>query len=188
MRWATFALPLLLAAALAGCGGEERAAEEPGAPLPATTAAGGETAGVELAEPSTTTLTVYFTRGEQVGAAHRVVPKTEQPGAAAIEALLAGPAEAEREAGLGSEIPEGTRFLGLSIEATFMYFLEDVVGNKVVEDFATATSGSGERGTFDVTVPFTVDVPGAGRLVVFESSAEDGSPIHVVEIPLEFEP
>jgi len=44
------------------------------------------------------------------------------------------------------------------------------------------------RGTFDITAPFTNEVPGAGRLVVYESSAEDGRPIHVVEIPVRLEP
>lgn len=57
-------------------------------------------------------------------------------------------------------------------------------GRIVAEQFVTATSGSGERGTFDVTVPFEVDRPG-GSLIVFEASAEDGRPIHVVELRLE---
>ena len=52
----------------------------------------------------------------------------------------------------------------------------------------TATSGSGTRGTFDFTVPFTVEHAQSGKLVVFESSAENGSRIHVVEIPLRLEP
>jgi len=75
-----------------------------------------------------------------------------------------------------------------TFEATFMYRLEDGAGNVLVETFATATSGSGTRGTFDVTAPFALGTPGAGRLVVYESSAEDGRPIHVVEIPVTLEP
>ena len=51
----------------------------------------------------------------------------------------------------------------------------------------TATSGSGTRGTFS----FTVNVRGAARsgsLVVWDPSAQDGSPLHTVTIPLTFAP
>ena len=50
-------------------------------------------------------------------------------------------------------------------------------------NFVTATSGSGTRGTCDFSVPF--EAPGGlGKLVVYESSAADGSRIHQVAIPL----
>jgi hypothetical protein len=69
-----------------------------------------------------------------------------------------------------------------TFEATFNYELTDADGNVVDDDFVTATSGSGTRGTFDFT---TADVDEEiGSLVVFELSAKDGSRIHVVEIPL----
>jgi Immunoglobulin-like domain of bacterial spore germination/Sporulation and spore germination len=74
-----------------------------------------------------------------------------------------------------------------TFEATFRVDVVDWDGRIVAEQFATATSGSGERGTFDVTVPFEVDRPG-GSLIVFERSAEDGSQQHVVEIPLDLRP
>jgi hypothetical protein len=64
-------------------------------------------------------------------------------------------------------------------------------GNLVLaEDFVTATSGSGTRGTFDATIAFDrqVEAPEEGTLVVFEASAEDGSAIHVISIPVELEP
>ena len=47
-----------------------------------------------------------------------------------------------------------------------------------------ASSGTGTRGTFDVTVPFSVDKAGLGALIVFSDSPKDGSNINVVEIPL----
>jgi hypothetical protein len=68
-----------------------------------------------------------------------------------------------------------------TFEATFNYELLDSDGNVVDEDFVTATSGTGTRGTFDFT---TGDFDEAATLVVFEISAEDGSRIHEVEIPL----
>ena len=70
-----------------------------------------------------------------------------------------------------------------TFEATFEYDLLDPAGKVLKQDFATATSGSGTRGTFDFRIPF--EAPnGLGKLVVYERSAADGSKTHVVEIPL----
>jgi len=74
-----------------------------------------------------------------------------------------------------------------TFEATFEYELVDAGGLIVANNFVTATSGSGERGTFEFTAPFTVATSGAGKLIVFERSAEDGSRIHQVELPLQLE-
>lgn len=72
-----------------------------------------------------------------------------------------------------------------TFEANFQYELTDTDGRIVDEHFVTATSGSGERGTFDFTTqPYTIPFDGVGALIVFESSAEDGSRINLVEIPL----
>ena len=68
-----------------------------------------------------------------------------------------------------------------TFEANFNYELVDADGNVVDEDFVTATSGTGTRGTFDFT---TGDFEDVAALRVFELSAEDGSRIHEVEIPL----
>jgi hypothetical protein len=71
-----------------------------------------------------------------------------------------------------------------TFEATFEYELVDSAGKILAKHFVTATSGSGTRGTYDVTVPYPAAHAGPGKLVVYESSAKDGSRIHVVEIPL----
>ena len=72
-----------------------------------------------------------------------------------------------------------------TFEATFNYELTDTDGLIVDENFVTATSGTGTRGTFDFTTgPFTVPFNGVGALIVFELSAKDGSRINLVEIPL----
>ena len=68
-----------------------------------------------------------------------------------------------------------------TFEATFQYELVDSDGNVVDHNFVTATSGTGTRGTFDFTTKAADDV---AALRVFENSAEDGSRIHEVEIPL----
>ena len=75
-----------------------------------------------------------------------------------------------------------------TFEATFEYDLKDANGKVLSHNFKMATSGSGQRGTFDFTIPFTVDSAQDGTLVVFESSAEDGSRIHIREIPLRLSP
>ena len=72
-----------------------------------------------------------------------------------------------------------------TFEANFHYVLTDTDGLIVDENFVTATSGTGTRGTFEFTTkPYTVPFDGIGSLMVFERSAEDGSKIHLVEIPL----
>jgi hypothetical protein len=68
-----------------------------------------------------------------------------------------------------------------TFEATFNYELLDADGKVVDENFVTATSGTGTRGTFDFTTGEFDDV---AALKVFEVSAEDGSRIREVEIPL----
>jgi immunoglobulin-like protein involved in spore germination len=68
-----------------------------------------------------------------------------------------------------------------TFEATFNYEVYDADGNMVDENFVTATSGTGTRGTFDFT---TGDFDSISKLVVFEPSAEDGSKTKLVEIPL----
>ena len=75
-----------------------------------------------------------------------------------------------------------------TFEATFNYRLEDASGKLLSKDFVTATSGTGTRGTFDFSVPFTVDSAQEGTLVVFELSAENGSVINERRIPLRLTP
>jgi germination protein M len=71
-----------------------------------------------------------------------------------------------------------------TFEATFNYEVVDADDFIIDEDFVTATSGSGTRGTFEFTSEFALEAPGDGALVVFELSAEDGSRIREVRIPL----
>jgi len=69
-----------------------------------------------------------------------------------------------------------------TFEATLEWALRDAAGATLGKGFATATCGTGCRGTF------TIEQPVAGRgdvtLRVFERSAKDGSETKVVEIPL----
>lgn len=59
--------------------------------------------------------------------------------------------------------------------------------SRVIETgFVTATCGSGCWGTFNQFIRLHGRIPFFTELQVFESSAEDGSPLHMVKIPLHF--
>ncbi len=252
-----------------------------------TTAPTGSTTSTTTAE-ETMVVNVYYSRDEMICAAARVIPKTQQVGAAAMEALLKGPTVVEEEAGMVTNIPAGTTFLGLTIddgvasvdlskeyasgggtlsmmmrlaevvftltqfptidgvdfeldgepidvlggeglildhpmsradyedlspailvefptvgnkvssplrvrgtanvfEAVFRISLVDWDGLIIADEVVTASSGTGTRGTFDVTIPFAVGSAGRGALIVFAESPKDGSPTDVIEIPLQLE-
>lgn len=70
-------------------------------------------------------------------------------------------------------------------EATHQLTLTSPDGEELANVVVTATSGSGERGTWSESVQFAPpSTNGLGTLTVYESSAKDGSPINVVEIPV----
>ena len=241
-------------------------------------------------EPAQETMKVrvYYSRDEKMSAHARVLPKTDAVGAAAVKALLEGPTAEEKDAGVVTNIPEGTTFLGLTIkdgiatvdlskeyasgggslsmamrlaevvftltqfpsvqgvnfrldgepvevfggeglildhpvnrtdyeelspailvesptlgetvrspvrvtgtanvfEATFQLNITDWDGLIVYDDHVTATSGTGTRGTFDVTADFAVDRSGPGSIITFVYSAKDGSQQDVIEIPVQIE-
>ena len=77
--------------------------------------------------------------------------------------------------------PLSARGTANTFEASFNYEVYDADGNLVGDNFVTATSGTGTRGTFEFT---TGDFDSISKLVVFEPSAEDGSKTKLVEIPL----
>ena len=69
-----------------------------------------------------------------------------------------------------------------TFEATMR--LEVRRGSQVLTgETVTATSGSGQRGTFSATLDVEA-APGPITLVAFEPSAENGRPIHTVTVPL----
>ncbi len=256
-----------------------------------TTTVAGDTVAVRvyfsMASPDPATPDVVpLGEAEKMYAATRLVPKTQQVGAAAMKALLQGPTPQEKAAGMVTCIPEGTTFLGLSIkngvatvdlsqeygsgggslsmftrlaqvvftltqfssidavrfkldgklidtlggegiivdqpvgredyedmspailvetptvgatvgspmritgtanvfEAVFQVNIVNWDGLIIAEKTVMASSGTGTRGTFDVTIPFSVDKAGLGALIVYADSPKDGSQINVVEIPLQ---
>lgn len=87
---------------------------------------------------------------------------------------------------LGAAIGNPARIAGSAnvFEASFLITLLDGNGATIVEVPAMATCGTGCRGTFDVTLPYTVSEAGWGTLRVWEASAMDGSPQNVREYPV----
>jgi germination protein M len=73
-----------------------------------------------------------------------------------------------------------------TFEANMQIEIFDASGEMIYSDFATATSGTGTRGTFDVSIDVDIQQEGFGRIVMFEHSAQDGSRINVIEIPVDF--
>jgi len=92
--------------------------------------------------------------------------------------------------GPGETVRSPLRVTGTAntFEAMFMVRLSTADGSVLYEQPAMATSGSGTRGSFDVTIDFSVPQPTDGVLRLWEYSAKDGSEINVVEIPLRLEP
>ncbi|MRR11253.1 hypothetical protein EG835_01915 [bacterium] len=72
-------------------------------------------------------------------------------------------------------------------EAQFTLEVTDGDGLIVVTEPVMATSGSGERGTFDVTVTPGGGKPGNGAVIVSYKSAKDGSRVVIDEVPIVFE-
>ncbi len=250
---------IVLALGLAGCGGDD--GETTTFDTDTTITTTDETTTTTTSE-ETTKLRVYFLLDGKVQPVARDVPKTQAVLTAAMNALLAGPTEEERQIGLTTDFKPGGKLLTASVEngvatiavnaeygtpglaqlvytatqfptvksvgsgqarytrksseeytpailvesplpfeevsnplrargtantfeANFQYGLVDPAGNVVDENFVTATSGTGTRGTFEFTTkPYTGEA-GEGELVVFELSAKDGSRINEVRIPVQ---
>jgi hypothetical protein len=70
-----------------------------------------------------------------------------------------------------------------TFEATSRLELLGTNGKLLAAKTVTATSGTGTRGTFDVTLSFKAPA-GSATLVSYENSAKDGSRIDVLRIPI----
>ncbi len=73
-----------------------------------------------------------------------------------------------------------------TFESNVVFRLEDAAGATLAEGFTTGTGGMGTWGPFEGSLEFDPGAATTGTLVVFESSARDGSEINVTEIPVRF--
>ncbi len=87
---------------------------------------------------------------------------------------------------IGSKLSSPVTVSGTAnvFEATVSLRILGENGKEIARTFTTATCGTGCRGNYSVSVRFTVDHRQQGTIEVFESSAKDGSPINVVDIPV----
>jgi germination protein M len=78
------------------------------------------------------------------------------------------------------------RVTGLAnvFEAQFQVMVMDGAGHALTDQPVTATCGTGCWGTFDVTIQYSVATAQWGTLRVYDRSAKDGSPEHVVDYPV----
>ena len=86
----------------------------------------------------------------------------------------------------GEEVASPVTISGTAdvFEATVHVRILDSGGLEVAARFTTATCGSGCRGEFSTELSFFVEKTQDGTIEVFEASAEDGSPINVVTVPV----
>jgi len=90
----------------------------------------------------------------------------------------------------GDLVTDPARIFGTAnvFEAVFKIDIEDSSGTVLTSQVVTASSGTGERGTFDVTIPLDSAQAGTGTIVVYSDSPKDGSRINEVRIPVRFSP
>lgn len=69
-------------------------------------------------------------------------------------------------------------------EAQFRVTLIDATGTTIADVPVTASCGTGCRGTFDATIPYSVKAAQAGTLRVWDGSMKDGRPVNVREYPV----
>jgi hypothetical protein len=69
-------------------------------------------------------------------------------------------------------------------EATVSLRVLDSAGHEIARTFTTATCGTGCRGSYSASVSYSVPRTQPGTIEVFESSAKDGQPVNVQQIPV----
>jgi hypothetical protein len=87
---------------------------------------------------------------------------------------------------IGDTIRTPVRVWGTAntFEATLRLKITDAAGRTVANPYVTATSGTGTRGTFDVTIPYKATRSGAGLLTAYWDSPEDGRVVIEDTVPL----
>ncbi|WP_405909921.1 GerMN domain-containing protein [Streptomyces sp. NBC_00828] len=71
-----------------------------------------------------------------------------------------------------------------TFEAVFRLKVTDTTGHTAADVRVKATSGTGTRGTFDVTFPYKAARGGPGLLTAYYLSPKDGKPVTVDTVPL----
>ena len=100
------------------------------------------------------------------------------------------PAIVVEEPAAGEEVTSPLTISGTAntFEATVEMRLVGPDGKVIAHRFTTATCGTGCRGDYETQLKFKVSEPTEAILEVYESSAEDGSRIHVERVPVTLVP
>lgn len=90
----------------------------------------------------------------------------------------------------GSNVDSPISITGFAntFEASLQYRIELADGTLLADGFTTATCGTGCWGTYEVTQDYTLAAQSDGFVVLFESSAQDGSDVNVVRVPVTLAP
>jgi hypothetical protein len=117
------------------------------------------------------------------------IPLEGMPGFAIPAGTALPPiAVASPQAGMRVQSPITIAGSANVFEATVSIRVLDATANVIAESFTTATCGTGCRGDFSTLVDVPIDIEQRGTIQVFESSAQDGSMINTVEIPVTLVP
>ncbi len=165
MRLLHFLASIPLGILLASCGSPTPSLSLSPSPSPSGSSSSSPTPFPEAAVP------LYFLRGSTLGVSHRMVSTADGYPLNALTALVAGPDATETAAGLGTDIPKGTRILHVRVTgATAVVdcseaFLQDItsrsVRNRVSEIVYTATSTSAITNVQITVNGSTPSIPGA---------------------------
>jgi spore germination protein GerM len=92
--------------------------------------------------------------------------------------------------GIGERVASPVTIAGTSdvFEAVVSVEILGENGDTLASTFTMATCGTGCRGTYTTDVEYSVETRQSGTIRVYEVSAMDGSPIHVVDIPVMLTP
>lgn len=137
-------------------------------------------------------LTLVACRTEEVVGALSPSPTTPSVSASAAVSPTGSPTTDDEPAIVvrtpapGDEVVSPVTIAGTAdvFEGTVSIRVLGADGAELAAGFATATCGSGCRGEFATELSFFTEVRQNGTIEVFESSAEDGSQLNVVSIPV----
>jgi hypothetical protein len=103
-------------------------------------------------------------------------------------AMLSGylPAITVQGPSIGEQVSSPVTISGTAdvFEATVSVRVLDAAGHEIARTFTTATCGTGCRGTYSVSIAYSISQTQRGVIEVFESSAQNGRPIKVQQIPV----
>jgi hypothetical protein len=87
----------------------------------------------------------------------------------------------------GETVTSPVTISGISntFEANVQYAIVGPGDVPITSGFTTATAGTGTWGDFSVSVPFSAPAGTSATVRAFESSAEDGQPVSVYEVPVQ---